>query len=136
MVSMFHFLKGMKWMLLMWLIGLYYRCRQKENFNRNLNAICNEKNSCFRTKRLSKLKCNGSSLGPIMLRGKWLIICGLCILHYFLVKENEFWYMHIFIYGYCFKYDNELCYKFPISDTVVILLCLSCLFCFLVGFPL
>ena len=63
------------------------------------------------------------ALSPVKLHGRWLIICGLCITHCFLIEAKEFWYTYIFMYGCYCKYYNDLGYKAPISSMVVMLSC-------------
>ena len=81
-------------MLIMWLTGLYCRWRQMDNSNWSLSVYCREIFSCSGTEKSSKLKCNGSTLGPMKLHGRWQIRCGLCILPYSLV-EWMFWYVFL-----------------------------------------
>jgi len=63
-----------------------------DNSNRSLNVYCKERCSCSGTKQLSRLKCNGSNLGPMKLYGRWPIRYRLCILHCLPVEANQFWY--------------------------------------------
>jgi len=57
-----------------------------ENSNWNLSVFWREICSFFITDQSSRLKCNGSTLGPMKLHGRSQIKCGLYILHYSLVE--------------------------------------------------
>jgi len=63
-----------------------------ENSSWSLSVYYIKKSSCSETKKLSKLKCNVRTLGLMKLHGRGGIRCGLCILLYFLVEANKFWY--------------------------------------------
>ena len=115
--------------------------------SRSLSVYCRKRCSCSGTKQSSKLRCSGSTLGPMKLNGRWRIRCGLCILPFFSVEAKMFWYgvlVYVLIWclGICFgiyfghvamctyvygcKYCHELCYKYPISGMGVMLLWLCC----------
>jgi len=96
-----------------------------ENSNQSLSVY-------FRTKKSSRLNCNGSTLGLMKLHGRWKIRCRLCILHCLLVEAEQFWYgvlayvlvyvlVHVLVmfgictYVYGCKHHHELCYKSLIS---------------------
>jgi hypothetical protein len=58
-----------------------------------------QKCSCSGTEQSSKLKCSGSTLGLMKLHGRWLIRCGLCILHCLLVEAKYmFWHICVLVY--------------------------------------
>ena len=82
----------------MLLIGLYCRWNNKDNSIRNLGAYYNGNSSCYGTEKSSKLKCSGSTLGPMKLPRIWPNIYGICILHCFSIEAKEFWYFYIYIY--------------------------------------
>lgn len=67
--------------------------------------------------------CNGSTLVPMNLHGRWLIRYRLCILHYLMVQSNEF-LVYVYVCEFCCKYRNELCYKASIRRMIVMFIML------------
>ena len=111
-----------------------------ENSSWSLNVYCIKRCSCSITKKVRRLRCNGSTLGPMKLHERWWIRCGLCILQCMSVEEKQFWYgvlvyvlVYVFVHVlvmFCIcryvdgcKYLHELCYKSLISDMNVMSLC-------------
>jgi len=104
MFSMFHYLIYMCRMLIMWLIGLYYRWNQKENSNENLSAFFSGNSSCSGTKQSRKL----SVVEALWDRGSYMVdvwsdVFDICVLVY------------VYAYVYC-VYCNVLCYKALINS--------------------
>ena len=62
-----------------------------ENSSQSLNVYCRKRCSCLKTKKLRKLKCNGSTLYLMKLHGIWQIRSGLCILPCLPVEAKQFW---------------------------------------------
>lgn len=130
-------------MFIILFVGLYFRWSEKENSSQNHSLFYRERWSCYGTEKLSRLKCNGSTLVLMKLHERWKIKCELCILPYSLV-ENMFWYMFLVhdlvMFGICTylygcKYHHELCYKAPTSGMGVMeLWCYTCYVFMLVFF--
>lgn len=107
--SMFHCLRSMSMMLIMWFFGMYFRWNHRENSMWSHNSYCRGRNPCSGIEKSIWLKCSGRTLGLMKLHGRWMIRCGLCILHYFLVWENVF-LVCVYVYACCYICHNEMLY--------------------------
>jgi len=104
-----------------------------DNYSRSLSVYCRKRYPCSETKKLSKLRCNGNTLGLMKLHGTWKMRYRLCILHCLPVEAKQFWYgvlvyvvvyvlVHVLVmfgicaYVYGCKCRHELHYKSPISS--------------------
>ena len=145
--SMHHWVRSMLKMLIVWFTSFYCRWSQKENSSENRSAFCRERCYCFGTKQSSRLKYNGSTLGPMKLHGRWQIkfcllsflirwLCkffGICLWYMFLVHVLGMLGICTYVYG-C-KYHHELSYKAPIRGMgVMSLWCYTCYVVMLVFF--
>lgn len=101
MFSMWHCLRSMLNMLIMWSTSLYCKWNHMENLSKSLTVYCSKRCSFSQTKKSSKLKCNGITLGPMKLHWIWQIRCRLCILPYFPVEAK---YLLVWCFGTCLWY--------------------------------